>query len=429
MKRPRPISGGDNPLRSLLVKGLDRVGQVWLWLTVILMPILAIAGGKGFQVAGLLIGLFGLLVCVMDRRLPQYLKSLWPVFLLAFLSWAWLSTLWSPKDSDFWGGHASILFGLVFTLLFIPVICLNLPETLKKALVWAVISVGLCGVLVMLIDSASNYALSLMGDPLRLGEDPIKRRGDAEMNLGRGQVSYALLLWPVAALIMLRIKRGWAVALAAFMGLSISAYLNNLSVILPAIILAGVFAGLAYQRPKLGIMLAFFFAITTIALAPLVGILSSLADVELMRKLPLSWEHRLRMWAYSWELIPKAPLFGHGFDASRAYEELTFRAPDGRDIVVMSMHPHNIGLHIWLETGLVGVLLSVGFLMSLMKIVLKMCETPLQAVFTTGLIVSTAACGTVTVGVWQHWWWALIAIAASLLCLSSQSRQNSTCVL
>jgi len=304
-------------------------------------------------------------------------------------------------------------------------VVLRLSDRAKTALVWVVIAVGLSGVVALLIDAASDFALSLMGDPVNAGEDPIKRRGDAEMNLGRGQVSYAQLLWPVAALIMLRIKRGWVLALTAFLGLLISAHLNNLSIIFPALILAGGFAGLAYWKPKLGIRLAFALAIASVVFAPLLGIISSFIDVEVLRKLPLSWEHRIRMWAYSWELIQNAPLIGNGFDASRAYEDLTFRAPDGRDIVVMSMHPHNIGLHIWLETGIVGGLLFVGFLLSLMKLVLKISETSLQAFVVTGLIVTITTSGAVTVGVWQHWWWALVVIAASLLCLMSKSQTKT----
>jgi len=413
---------------ALLVKGVDAIGQALLWLTVLLIPVLAIAGGKGFQAVGFLIGVSGLVAYLLNRRRVHYLKSLWLVFLLAFVFWAWLSTLWSPHDSVFFGGNASTLFALVLSLLFVPLVVLRLPDRAKKALIWVVIAVGLSGVMAILIDAASDFALSLMGDPVNAGEDPIKRRGDAEMNLGRGQVSYALLLWPVAALIMLKIKRGWALAVMAFLGLLISAHLNNLSVISPALILAGGFAGLAYWKPKLGIVLAFALAIASIAFAPILGILSSLIDVELMRKLPLSWEHRLRMWAYSWELIQQASLIGHGFDASRAYEGLTFKAPDGRDIVVMSMHPHNIGLHIWLETGLLGVFLSVGFLLTLMKTVLAFCKTSVIAFAVTGLVMTIATTGAVTVGVWQHWWWALVVIAASLLCLSLKSRQNTAFV-
>ena len=130
------------------------------------------------------------------------------------------------------------------------------------------------------------------------------------------------------------------------------------------------------------------------------------------------------MWAYSWDLIQQAPLIGHGFDSSRAFDALKFRTPDGRDITVLSMHPHNIGLQIWLETGLVGVTLAIGFLVALLKIALKTCRDGFRAFAAAGLLATVATSGAVTVGVWQHWWWALIFIGVSLICLIPSSPQK-----
>jgi len=386
-------------------------------MTILLTPILALAGGLGFQAAGFFLGTSGLLACAVDRDRAQYLWSLWPILLIAFVSWAWASTLWSPYEAEFIGGNASLVFGIVITLLFIPLVILRLSDRAKNLLVWAVIGTGLLGVVLLLIDAVSGFGLSLWGDPVVAGEDPVQRRSDAEMNLGRGQVSYAVLLWPIIALLITRVKRGWMFALAAVLCLMVSAQFNNLSIVIPTLILAGIFAGLAYLRPKLGLLLAFALAIASVAFAPSLGVLSSLIDLELMRKLPLSWEHRLRMWAYSWELIQESPLFGHGFDSSRFYDDLKFRTPDGRDLTVMSMHPHNIGLQIWLEIGVIGVLLAVGLLVSLARMSLKICATSAQSFAIAGLVVTVATSGAVTIGVWQHWWWALIVLAVSLICL------------
>jgi len=400
-----------------LIKPINTLSQGWLWLAVLLMPVIALAGGLGFQATGCALGISAFIGWVLDRKSGSYLRAAWPLWLIAFLLWAWVSTLWSSHDKALlWGGNASVLTALVLFMLFIPLIVLNTPERLKSALIWTVIVAGLVGVALLLIDAATGHSVTFLGDPIKEGEDPVYRAGRAEMNLGRGQVSYALLLWPVAGLLMAKMKRGALIALAAFIGLMISAQLNNLSIIIPTLLLAGSFAVLAWFKPKLGLRLGFLIAIASLVFAPVLGLMSSLFDAEMMAKFPLSWEHRLRMWSYSWELIQQAPLFGHGFDASRAYDALTFRAPDGRDIVVLSLHPHNIGLHIWLEIGLIGVLLAAGFLLSLMKLVIRICSEPSRAFVVTGLIVSIAASGAVTVGVWQHWWWALIVMAVSLTC-------------
>ncbi|MEP4052844.1 MAG: O-antigen ligase family protein [Litorimonas sp.] len=400
-----------------IVKTLNGVALGWLWLSVLLMPILAIAGGLGFQAAGFFTGVSAILAWAVDRDGSRYLKTAWPLFLLGFVGWAWLSTLWSPYDGAILGGNASMLFGLCVALLFLPFVVLKASPRMRNALIWAVIVVGLLGVTILFIDAASGFALSLWGDPVAAGDDPIQRLSDAEMNLGRGQVSYVQLLWPVSALLIARFKRGWILALAAFLGLMASAQLNNLSVVIPTVILAGGFACIAWVKPSFGIKLAFAFAIAGLVCAPLLGLVSSLVETDVMPQMPLSWEHRVRMWAYSWELIQQAPLFGHGFDSARVFDEMKFRAPDGRDITVMSMHPHNIGLQIWLETGLVGIIFAVAFLFALLKTALKVCTGSARAFAVAGLLATIASSGAVTVGVWQHWWWALIVLAVSLTCL------------
>ena len=82
------------------------------------MPILALAGGLGFQVAGFLVGASAVLAWMAERTGAGYLRAAWPVWLLAFALWAWLSSLWSPYEDAFFGGNASVLFGLTVALLF-----------------------------------------------------------------------------------------------------------------------------------------------------------------------------------------------------------------------------------------------------------------------------------------------------------------------
>ena len=396
-----------------LGKGLNGLSQGTLWLAVILTPAVALAGGLGFQATLGLIGFSAILAWVADRTGADYLRSAWPPFLLAFVAWAWIASLWSAHDST----NAYLLFGLLILLLFVPLVFLRLSERAKQPMILTVIVIGLVGVVLFVVDAASGFAVSFWADPVAPGGDPELRRGNAEMNVGRGQVSYALLLWPIAGLLISKIKRGWILAILSFLGLAISTHFNNLAIIIPTLILSAAFAALAWRNPRLGLIFAFFIAIASILFAPLLAILSGFADAEFMRNLPLSWEHRIRMWTYSGELIRQSPLIGHGFDSSRVFNELTFRAPDGRDITVLSMHPHNIGLQIWLETGLVGVLLAIGFLLTLMKTALKICTGPIRAFAATGLILTIATSGAVTIGVWQHWWWALIVLAASLISL------------
>ncbi len=400
-----------------LAKGLNGHAQAWLWLSVLLAPAIALAGGLGFQLTGFVVGLAGLLAHAFDRKPAAYLKSAWPITLIAFALWAWASMLWSQYDAAIFGGNASLLLGLLIPLFFLPLVFADLPESTRELLIWVVIITSWLGILLLSIDAVSHHALSLWVDPVNPGQDVNWRLGQAEMNVGRGQVSYALLLWPVSALLMVKGQKGKVLAALGFLGLIISGILNDLLIIGPTVFVGAVFAGVAWKNPRLGLKGAFLLAIFSVVFAPFLGVLSSFVDPDFMRKIPLSWEHRLRMWSYSWDLIRQTPFVGHGFDSSRVFNELTFRAPDGRDITVLSLHPHNIGLQIWLETGCVGVVLAVSFLMTLMRWALKICVGRAQAFAAAGLVASVATSGAVTVGLWQHWWWALIFFAASLISL------------
>ena len=77
----------------------------------------------------------------------------------------------------------------------------------------------------------------------------------------------------------------------------------------------------------------------------------------------MSWDHRLRMWGYCWNIISEHPLVGAGFDASRTFND-TFFAKDGRELTLLSLHPHNLGIQIWTETGLVGAVFAAILLFS-----------------------------------------------------------------
>mgnify|MGYP000716492406 CR=1 FL=1 len=142
-----------------LVKGLNGHAHGWLWLAILLTPLLALAGGLGFQLTGFFIGLSAILTLAADRTGAAYLKAVWPAFLLLFVCWACASSFWSPYEGAFWGGNASLLFGLTVTLLFVPLIFLRVPDRAKPRLIWAVIGAGVLGVMLLFIDTATGLAL------------------------------------------------------------------------------------------------------------------------------------------------------------------------------------------------------------------------------------------------------------------------------
>ena len=122
------------------------------------------------------------------------------------------------------------------------------------------------------------------------------------------------------------------------------------------------------------------------------------------------------MWKIGRIFIPKLfehPLIGHGFDAVRTFNEThTIRGFEERAIV--SLHPHNAGLHIWIELGLVGVLLgSVAVFMTMRYLTVPGRLSRPRLVATSGFVIAATVMASFSYGVWQDWWWAIIIFAAA----------------
>jgi len=85
---------------------------------------------------------------------------------------------------------------------------------------------------------------------------------------------------------------------------------------------------------------------------------------------------------------------------------------------IVSLHPHNAGLQIWLETGVIGAVLAVTFLWLLGQEALKFAQGGrARSMAAAGLIAPVLLISSVSYGVWQHWWWASLFISAGVLYL------------
>jgi len=401
---------------------IDVLARGWLWLSLILTPIVAHAGGLGFQAVAFFMGIGGFLVLLFNWKESIYIKQAWMPIFIGFTLWAWLTTLWSPYQADDALGNGLILFVFALTLLFMPLVFKRLSEKQKTFASHLFMAGTVLAAGIMLFDVLSGFALSTFFDPVQVDSNIYVRQGEAERAIGRGLMSYSHLMWPMAILMLTTLKRGWVLVGVVFLAFGLTAILDRLTLTIPTLLVTASFVAIAWYKPRLGLKLAIALAIASLVFAPVIGILSNHLDEATLSKLPLSWEHRVRMWAYVWEQIQTNWLFGNGFDASRTYQD-TFQARDGRDIVIVSLHPHNIGLQIWLETGLVGIVLVCGFLIATIKPLLKFFSTSARSAAIVGIIVATAINGALTIGVWQYWWWGLIALSVCMVSLISHKKE------
>lgn len=239
-----------------------------------------------------------------------------------------------------------------------------------------------------------------------------------------GLVLAALIAW-LALPLLLRLERGRGMAVAALAGVLGAAAVGfgSLSAVLAILAGAGT-ALLMWLAPRRGpVVLVVAVALWVFALPLVAANLPTPYDAaHALPKLSNSTVHRLAIYRGTAELIPMAPLLGHGANAARGI-------PEGQDEVTyqfvvngkmfssraerIPLHPHNAVLQIWLELGLVGASLLVALMAVLVGAIQRLAD-PLNRALATGMLFAVFAVENVSFGAWQSWWLAAIMLLAGL---------------
>lgn len=401
-----------------LAQGLDRVASFWLVFWFAFIGVYIHMGALAFAGLVILLGAAGWMVWGMRRQdYPVFHKSFrLPLILFSsFFLWLALSSAWSASGP----GTAIRVAAQLALSLSIPVLILSRRDGVRQRLTHIFMAMAVAGVAIMALDVASGYGLNIFLDPVGPEGDLNKRQGDAEKNIGRGLLTYAVMAPLLIALFASHLQRRWAViaSLGFLSVLLIGAELNRLSVV-PMILIGGAaFFWLGLKSPRWGVKASAGLLAGSVLFAPLIGVLSRLAGADMMERLPMSWDHRLRMWDYVLTRIGDAPLIGHGLDSSRTMQE-GFTTRIGVDVPFVSLHPHNLGLQTWLEAGAVGAVLLSLAIVSFTPVLGRLgSQNPWRSAALSGLIASMTIASAITVGAWQYWWWGLIVLSFSLVLL------------
>ena len=399
--------------RAGMTPFLDETSFVAIVAVLILLPLVSHAGGLGVAPLIFILGLLGLAFAIKTKRFKITNVQM---ALMVFLAWLCVTSLWSPYKPD------DVLTNYIKLFLMVMVFYWNWPlfeytarrrpRRLRHIFMAAIFfTVGL-----LVIDLLSNFGLTLLFNPASDHNDKIFKLIDAEMNLGHSITIGVLLTAPVVMLMLTRLPKPIGrIAITFFVVLLASAsLLNGLAVGLlglASVILATV-AGYAYPRNTPKVLLS--VAILTIMASPLLSLLAFNFVGESGTELPQSWDHRLRMWGYCWQVIAEHPLIGAGFDASRTFDE-TFTVRDGREITIVSLHPHNAGIQIWTEAGFIGALLASAVIATLFKPVREYTQNRSRGGAVSGVIVAIVIISSLTYGAWQFWWWGCLFLAIGTL--------------
>jgi len=397
---------------SLIVSGLLGISGLFI-----------AAGGLGLAVSVALMGALGL--AAMAGPVWRTLKTIPPALAVALLTLGWVcvSLSWSGYDR---ADQAIKLTTL--TPLFILAACLSVRLTDYEAYRQA-------RILSALVLAAGAYFLfeamsgGFVGGWIELdieGSTSVEEAfRNAKVTLSRGATAYLMVAGPMAGWLWRRNtprSRGGALtvmisAFAAAAGFDVEANL----IALFAALAAACATWLAPRATLQGILTA--AAITIMGAPLLMSVAINLLPAGMADVLPLSWAWRLEIWRAVIEQIQAAPLFGHGLDCMRAMsDEVQLR---GIVINPLASHAHNAGLQIWIETGLVGAVLSSGTLLLLARAAAPALNGLNRDQFAGLGFVATIWLVNVTIGygLWQEWHHAALALGgfAALLNRSGAS--------
>lgn len=389
-----------------------QINTVVVIILLCLMPLLAHAGGLGMAPLVAIMGAVGWLTFAPLKAL----KPSAPIIsLFAFLIWASLTSLWSPYAADgILSNPVKLMVGVILYLGAIKAVKsakARWPVMLPHLFI--AVNIFACGLVIL--DCLSNYGLTFLFDPMGDDENHLRKLADVEMNIGHSVTLLILCLGPVMAAMMQRIRKGWLAALAYVLALLWAAKLSGLAVgSLSAIIVLTALI-LSIFKPLLTLRAGIIIAIFSILFAPVVGIISQSLPAALVENLPLSWEHRVAMWEFTTARIWEAPIWGHGFDAVRTFDA-TMTLGRVENWPIVSLHPHNAGLHIWVETGVIGAILASLMIFFIGRRLVKIArQSTAFAMGATGLVFGAAIVSAVTYGVWQEWWWGSVIFAGAML--------------
>ena len=138
--------------------------------------------------------------------------------------------------------------------------------------------------------------------------------------------------------------------------------------------------------------------------------------------------HRLLVWEYVANEIYKKPLLGYGTGTSRLIgQNIILNVPNTNQEIKggIPLHPHNNFLEIWLELGLLGIIIINILWMKIIKYGIQMRQD--SYIIGTGVcssIVTIFIISNLSFGVFQAWWMSSIDLIFLIILQFSKKEQK-----
>lgn len=371
------------------------VSYVFFYLTAFTLPIIGLFSGQFGATAFILTALVPTMTLLQKE--PGWLLPHTPLRLTLSIGLVWMlvSLFWTitPLDQSifFWVKMCMMYLG-AFGLYYFAHSCQQ-PVSHRLCFVLTLsVTISLLIVYSELLFNfpITHFILALKGKPL----------DSAITQMNRGAAILSMLIWPAFVYLWHKQKPYLAAGLLALTAATLLRMESQTS-ILTFFACALVLPCAYYYRKYTLLTLVIALGILTLAIPIIALCMSPDHMFKLLPEIPRSAaEYRLHIWHFAATKAIEHPFFGWGFDASRSIpvtpaDFLHARHP-------LPIHPHNNILQVWLELGIVGLLLFFASF-ALMFYHAYHTENRMQMAVTTTLICSVLLIGATGYGVWQNW--------------------------
>ena len=131
--------------------------------------------------------------------------------------------------------------------------------------------------------------------------------------------------------------------------------------------------------------------------------------------------HRLEVWEHAASKAINSPLYGNGIEALRFMKSDEYMVHQKADSV---LHAHNAALQIWLEFGVIGILLALIFVFYVLRNIQKQTDPAIRQFYMASFM-TCLSCALTGYGFWQGWLLGLFFFMAVMTMVAGKYHENN----
>lgn len=380
-------------------------------------------------------------IFVITAIYPTYLfirqgnfKTIWGdsnlnKLIIIFLAYSLLSSLWAIKPEQ--SVHLWIRMVLFFVgslALFAYIKQMDSKEKLLKAMLYGI-------VITIIITNIELFTGGIIIKTIRLYTDEYLTKNrtlrppmaNYIVELNRGASILSILSWVGICYLCTKHQLKTAILLYVTVLLTIIR-MESLSTVL-GMFIGGIFVfPIVFFKGKKSLQA--FTILAALGVFAVAGGAAMLDANKIVGKFPVipggASDIRLYIYDYTAEQAMKKPILGWGFNSSRSYPVLESDFVQGGRSP-LPLHPHNNTLQVWLELGIVGLIMFASFLALILIRISENNYPPYIMASCAALFANYFLIGQTAYGVCQNWWVAsgILATALIMLAIRAQQENNS----